>query len=180
MPTISVVSSDGPADVVVDGPQSPHLVVIVPDVGGRADDWSDLCARLHESDLRTAVVSTETKPTAALLQAIFDVLDPGWVNLVGHGAGAEAAWWISATTFGRVRSLIAIERGHPGSGSGCPPVEVPTTVVALGPDQVAAGRASGPLVYSEFRSIELAADATPAQTYVAELASEISLRSSTW
>lgn len=180
MPTSSVETPDGPVEVTVDGPQSPHLVVIVPDIGEHPDDYAQLCARLHQSDLRTAIVATSSTPTPEQVAAVLGALGGGWANLVGHGAGADAAWWVAATTFGRVRSLIAIDRGHPGPDSGCPPVEVQTTVIAVGGTHLPAARASGPRVYAEFRVVELADADKPIGRYCAELASEISLRSSTW
>lgn len=179
MPTSSVDTPDGPVEVTVDGPQSRHLVVIVPDIGEQPDDYAALCARLHQSDLRTAILDTQAKPTPDMVTAVLETFT-GWANLVGHGTGAEAAWWVGATTFGRVRSLIAIDRGHPGGDSGCPAVEVPTTVIAVGAANVPAARASGPRVYSEFRVVELADTDAPIRRYHAELASEIALRSSTW
>lgn len=179
MPTSSVDTPDGPVEVTIDGPNSRHLVVIVPDIGGTPDDYAGLCARLHQSDLRTAIVAAPSAPTPASVTAVLESLG-GWANLVGHGAGADVAWRVGATTFGLVRSLIAIDRGHPGGDSDCPAVEIPTTVIAIGAAHLPAARASGPRVYGEFRLVELADTESPIRRYPAEVASEIALRSSTW
>ncbi|MCX5046534.1 alpha/beta hydrolase [Aldersonia sp. NBC_00410] len=187
MESKQVETSDGAFDVAVGGPQSAHVVALLPG----SDDpgiYDEVCARLHESGLRTVVIGAPgATPSEAAVLEVLDSLGLSWVNLVGNGDGAEVAWLLAARTFGRFVSLIVTDRGHPAipdatgtvRAADCPPVEVPTTVIVG--DQVyrEAAELSGRRVYADFRvvSFEDPAGITAAGQ---QLATEIVLRTSTW
>ncbi len=173
--------------VRIDGPQSRHSVLLLPDAGDPADVYDQVCARLHTSDLRTYVVESIEGLNAAGVTAILDELGLPWVNVAGRGAGAVLAWQACARGFGRFQSLVVADCGHPAApGAGgavldatTGPVEVPTTLLVTKnlPRSVADG--SGRFVYGEFRVIEV--DVTNVATEADhELATEIVLRTSLW
>ncbi|CAM2895659.1 alpha/beta fold hydrolase [Prescottella defluvii] len=188
MESTRVEVGSGTWAVRIGGPESRHTVLLLPDTGDSADVFDAVCARLHDSDLRTVVPENVDGLDEPSVIAMLDELKLPWVNLVGAGSGAELAWSLAAKTFGRFASLVVADRGHPAvpgadgavRDAACPAVELPTTVVV----GTALGRpcadASGRYAYSDFRIVQLdsignvPADAAP------ELASEIVLRTSSW
>ncbi|MCM6774018.1 alpha/beta hydrolase [Nocardia sp. CDC159] len=173
--------------VRIGGPQSRHTVLLLPDAGAAPDVYDAVSARLHNSDLRTVAVETIEGLDAAAVYAILDELEVPWVNVVGCGAGADLAWQLCSRGFGRFIGLVAAGRGHPAAAgadgeivdSGCPAVEIPTTLIATKRLPRAVAEGSGRHVYGEFRiaQVDVADPATEADH---ELATEIVLRSGMW
>ncbi|MBF6173875.1 alpha/beta hydrolase [Nocardia blacklockiae] len=173
--------------VRVDGPQSRHTVLLLPDAGDPIDVYDRVCARLHTSDLRTIAVESLDDLDRTGVYAILDDLGVPWANLVGVGAGAALAWQLSARGFGRFIGLVAAGRAHPAvagadgkpADPACPAVELPTTVIATKDLPRSAADASGRHVFGEFRvtQVDVAHVATEADQ---ELATEIVLRSGLW
>ncbi|GAB4584583.1 beta/alpha barrel domain-containing protein [Nocardia sp. IFM 10818] len=173
--------------VRVGGNESRHHVVLLPDAGDPADVYDEVCARLQTSDLRTIVIETADGLDTTTVFAILDELRVPWANLVGCGAGAALAWQLAARGFGRFMSLIAAGSGHPATpgadgtiaDASCPPVEIPTTLLATKRLPPELAEASGRHVYGEFRlvPVDVADVATEAGS---ELATEIVLRTSFW
>jgi hypothetical protein len=173
--------------VRVDGPESRHSVLLLPDAGDPVDVYDQVCARLHTSDLRTIAVESVSDLDTAGVHAILDELGVPWVNVAGRGAGAELAWQLCASGFGRFISLVVADRGHPAAPGAdgkvadatCRPVELPATMLVTKNLPRAVADASGRYVYGEFRVVEIDVDnvATEADH---ELATEIVLRTSLW
>lgn len=173
--------------VRVDGPATQHCVLLLPDSGDPPDVYDRVCARLHSSDLRTIVFENTDGLDTPGVYAVLDEIGVPWVNVAGRGSGAEVAWRVCATGFGRFVSLVVADRGHPaapdGSGAagdpGCPAVELPTTVLVTKrlPRSVADG--SGRHVYGEFRVVDVDVDNVAAEADQ-EFATEIVLRTSMW
>ncbi|MEV6321677.1 alpha/beta hydrolase [Nocardia sp. NPDC051787] len=173
--------------VRIDGPQSRHSVLLLPDAGDPADVYDQVCARLHTSDLRTFAVESIDGLNAAGVTAILDELGLPWVNVAGRGAGAVLAWQACARGFGRFQSLVVADRGHPAAPGAdgavldatTGPVEVPATLLVTKNLPRSVADASGRFVYGEFRVIEV--DVTNVATEADhELATEIVLRTSLW
>lgn len=188
MESKQVGTADGPVDVRVDGPESAHVVTLLRASDDPVTIYDDVCARLHESGLRTVVIgAADGALTEAAVIEVLDSLKLSWVNLVGNGDAAEVAWLLAARTFGRFVSLIVADRGHPSipdatgavRGADCPAVELPTTVLVGDPAQREAAELSGRKVYSDFRVVEIETDGGTAKAG-AQLATEIVLRTSTW
>ncbi|MGQ4597557.1 alpha/beta hydrolase [Nocardia sp. R6R-6] len=173
--------------VRIDGPQSRHSILLLPDSGDPADVYDQVCARLHTSDLRTFAVESIEGLDAAGVTAILDELGLPWVNVAGRGAGAVLAWQACARGFGRFQSLVVADRGHPAApgpddvvlDATTGPVEVPTTLLVTKNLPRSVAELSGRLVYGEFRvtEVDVANVATEADH---ELATEIVLRTSLW
>ncbi|UGT42195.1 alpha/beta hydrolase [Nocardia yamanashiensis] len=173
--------------VRVGGPESRHHVLLLPDVGDPADVYDQVCARLQTSDLHTIVIEPGAGLDSATVLAILDELKVPWANLVGCGSGAQLAWQLAARGFGRFMSLIAAGHGHPAAAGadgqvadpGCPPVEIPTTLLATKSLPRAVAEASGRFVYGEFRLVPVdVADVAGEAGH--ELATEVVLRTSFW
>ncbi|RVW03846.1 alpha/beta fold hydrolase [Rhodococcus xishaensis] len=188
MESTSVAVGSGTVTVRIGGPESRHAVLLLPDAGDPVDVFDAVCARLHDSDLRTVAVENIYGLDEASVIALLDKLKLPWVNLVGAGAGAELAWRLAAKTFGRFASLIVADRGHPAVpdvegavlDAVCPAVELPTTVVVGNALGRPSAEASGRYAYSEFRIVQLdGIENVPAKA-AAELASEIVLRTGSW
>ncbi|MCU1640091.1 MAG: hypothetical protein JWN03_366 [Nocardia sp.] len=173
--------------VRVGGTESRHHVLLLPDAGDPADVYDGVCERLQTSDLRTIVIEPADGLDSAAVFGILDELKVPWANLVGSGTGADLAWQLAARGFGRFMSLIAAGSGHPAAPGAdgaiadatCPPVEIPTTLLATKRLPRPAAEASGRYVYGEFRLVpvdvtDVAAEASH------ELATEIVLRTSFW
>lgn len=174
--------------VRLSGPTSKHSVLLLPGADDPVDVYDAVCARLHDSDLRTIVpehIEGFDEPT---IMAVLDELKVGWINLVGNREGAELAWVLAARQFGRFASLVVVDRGHPAvlgaDGAarvpGCPAVELPTTVMVGSAQRRAEADASGRFVYSDFRVVELDGVDNVPTSAAAELATEIVLRTSPW
>lgn len=183
-----VAARGGSCTVRIAGPESRHTVLLLPGVGDSSDVYDDVAERLHNSDLKTVAVEDITALDQEGILAVLDELSLPWVHLVGSREGAELAWGLAARTFGRFASLVACDRGHPSIPddqgavltSDCPAVELPTTVVIGSSLRRASADASGRVVYSDFRVVQLDGKSNiPAQAS-AELATEIVLRTSPW
>jgi hypothetical protein len=173
--------------VRVDGPESRHSVLLLPDAGDPVDVYDQVCARLHNSDLRTIAVESIADLDPAGVQAILDELGVPWVNVAGRGAGAQLGWQMCAGGFGRFISLVVADRGHPAVAAAdgsvldatCRPLEVAATVLVTKNLPRSVADASGRYVYGEFRVVEI--DVGNVATEAAqELATEIVLRTSLW
>lgn len=173
--------------VRVDGPESRHSVLLLPDAGDPVDVYDQVCARLHTSDLRTYTVESIDGLDPAGVHAILDELGVPWVNVAGRGAGSALAWQVCAGPFGRFISMVVADRGHPAitgadgaiTDAGSRPMELPVTVLVTKNLPRSVADASGRFVYGEFRVVEIDVDnvATEADH---ELATEIVLRTSLW
>ncbi|WP_137725102.1 alpha/beta fold hydrolase [Prescottella subtropica] len=188
MESTSVAVGTGSVTVRIAGPESRHTVLLLPDAGDPSDVFDAVCARLHDSDLRTVVPESVDGLDVPSVIALLDELKLPWVNLVGAGTGAELAWQLAARTFGRFASLIVADRGHPAAPSVdgtvldavCPAVELPTTLVVGSSLGRACADVTGRYVYSDFRVVQLdGVDNVPAKA-AAELATEIVLRTGSW
>ncbi|MFF0814223.1 alpha/beta hydrolase [Rhodococcus sp. NPDC003318] len=167
--------------VRVDGPESAHVVVLLPAAGEDASVYDAVCERLHDSDLRTVVPDTIDGLDVAALLTLLDGLGLTYVNLAGDREGAALAWEAAARTFGRFKSLVVADSPHPAVvGGDCPAVEIPSTVLVAGPDGRSDADASGRRCYSDFRVVELAGVGSVPRDAAAAMATEISLRTSMW
>ncbi|MFC4603015.1 alpha/beta fold hydrolase [Rhodococcus kronopolitis] len=167
--------------VRMDGPESAHVVVLLPGAGEDGSVFDAVCERLHGSDLRTVVPDTIDGLDVAGLIAVLDGLGLKYVNLVGDREGATLAWEAAARTFGRFKSLVVADGPHPAvAGADCPAVEIPATMVVGGSAARPAADASGRRCYSDFRVVELdGVDSVP-RAAAAAFAAEISMRTSMW
>ncbi|MCX4094232.1 alpha/beta hydrolase [Nocardia sp. alder85J] len=187
METRRIAVGDRSWTVRIDGPQSRHTVVLLPDPADAEDAFDRVIARLHNSELRTVTFETVEGLDATTGYALLDQLDAPWAVLVGNGAGAEVAWQLAARGYGRFIGMVAIGRGHPAladaegtvSDASCPAVEISTTVVAT--KRLPRALADGCMryVYGEFRIAELDT-ADPLAEADHELATEIVLRTGRW
>lgn len=188
MEILSVETEAGVCRVQVDGPESRHCVVLLPGAADPADAFTEVCARLHNSGLRTVVPESITGLTEANVLAIMDQLKLGWANLVGNREGADLAWRLAGRSFGRFASLVVIDRGHPASPDAAPgladdtvpAVEVPTTVLVGKTGDGNHAELSGRHVYSEFRVVHLPEIDDVPRDAGHELATEVVLRTSSW
>ncbi len=168
-------------NVRVDGPESAHIVVLLPGSGEDATVFDAVCERLHGSDLRTVVPDTVDGLDVAGLLALLDGLGLAYVNLAGNREGAELAWQAAARTFGRFKSLVVADTPHPAVvGGDCPALEIPATIVVGGALARADAEASGRRCYSDFRVVEVDGVESVPRDAPAALATEISLRTSMW
>ncbi|TQM31512.1 alpha/beta hydrolase [Nocardia bhagyanarayanae] len=173
--------------VRVDGPETRHTVLLLPDAGDPLDVYDQVAARLHTSDLRTLVVESVEGLDPAAVHAILDQLNVPYAHVAGRGAGATVAWQTCSGPFGRFISLVVADRGHPAAAGadgvvvdpGCRPLELPVTVLVTKRLPRTVADASGRFVYGEFRVVQVDVDnvATEADH---ELATEIVLRTSLW
>ncbi|MEV6101943.1 alpha/beta hydrolase [Nocardia sp. NPDC051981] len=173
--------------VRVGGPETRHHVLLLPDAGDPADIYDQVCARLQTSDLHTIAIESIDGLDATTVFAILDQLKVPWANLVGSGAGADLAWQLAARGFGRFMSLIVAGGGHPAAPGAngavkdpsCPPVEIPTTLLATKRLPRPVAEASSRFVYGEFRLVPMdVADVAAEAGH--ELATEVVLRTSLW
>jgi pimeloyl-ACP methyl ester carboxylesterase len=186
METRRIAVGDSTVAVRIGGPQSRHTVLLLPDKGAPADVYDRVCARLHNSDLRTLVLESIEDVDLAAVYALLDELGVPWANLAGSGAGADLAWQLAARGFGRFIGLVAAGRGHPAvpdadgtiADAGCPAVELPTTVIATKQFPRAVAEASARKVFGEFRLTGI--DVTDVTEADQELATEIVLRTGQW
>lgn len=188
MESRQVAVGDGTCAVRLDGPETQHTVLVLPGAGDTPDDFGEVCARLHNSGLRTVLVEPRPELDEKTVLAVLSSLRLPMVNLVGRGSGADLAWRLAATEYERFTSVIVVGRGHPAApgpdgtvlGADCRPVEVPTTIlVGSDPAARAWAEASGRYVYGDFRVVPV--DAVDVVRDAArELATEIVLRTSLW
>ena len=173
--------------VRVDGPDSRHTVLLLPDAGAPPDVFDGVSARLHVSDLRTVTPESIDGLEPADLHAVLDQLSVPYTHVAGYGRGAELAWQLCAGPFGRFISLTVADRGHPAGAdtegavadSGVRPMELPVTMVVTKRTTRAVADGSGRFVYGEFRVVELDVDDVAAEA-THEFATEIVLRTSPW
>ncbi|QNG19179.1 alpha/beta hydrolase [Rhodococcus triatomae] len=186
MEITQIAVGDSTCPVRLDGPDSRHVVLLLPSAGDDPGVFDAVCERLHSSDLRTVVPESVTGLSEESVLALLDELKVAWVNLVGTGEGADLAWLLAARRFGRFASLVVADRPHPAVPGAdgvarvpdCPAVEVPTTVVfgrAADDDGGTARR-----VYSDYRAVHLDDVADIPRDAAAEFATEIVLRTSPW
>lgn len=167
--------------VRMDGPDSAHVVVLLPGAGEDASVFDAVCERLHGSDLRTVVPDTIDGLDVAGVLALLDALGLKYVNLAGNREGAALAWEAAARTFGRFKSLVVADSPHPAvAGADCPAVEVPSTLVIGGAGARPDADASGRRCYSDFRVVELDGVESVPRAAAAAFAAEIALRTSMW
>lgn len=184
---MQVAAGEGTCTVRVDGPESTHVVLLLPGSGDDPTLYDDVCARLHNSGLRTVVLESVEGLDVAGVIAVLDGLKLGWVNLVGTGEGADLAWQLAARSFGRFASLVVADRGHPSLPddndvvieSDCPAVELPTTVM-VGSRNLMQAELSGRHVYAEFRVVTIDGVTNIPMQASHEMATEIVLRTSSW
>jgi pimeloyl-ACP methyl ester carboxylesterase len=175
-----------PVPVVVGGPETGVVVVILGDQDRIPAAYDAVCERLHTASLRTVVIGFDPRLTPKSVIGILDALSIGWAVVMGDRAGGELAWELTATRVGRFVGLVAIDRGHPQAADyegaitdgHCPPVEVGTTVLVSSPATRAVAQASQRYVYAEYRVVQLGRRSVQEST--AQLAAEIILRTSTW
>ncbi|MBM7461350.1 alpha/beta hydrolase [Rhodococcus coprophilus] len=188
MESTTVTTDSGSFAVRIDGPESRHTVLLLPDAGQGADVFDAVCERLHNSDLRTVVPESLDGLNPDDVFAMLDHLALPWVHLAGAGAGAELAWAVASGRFGRFASLVVVDRGHPvvpmvdGTvrDASAPIAEVPTTIVVGDPTRMPEADASMRYVTGEFRVVDLGGiDDVPARA-AAEFASAIALRTGSW
>ncbi|WP_067698919.1 hypothetical protein [Nocardia jejuensis] len=169
------------------GPESRHHVLLLPDAGDPADVYDEVCTRLQTSDLHTIAIEWADGLDTATVFAILDELKVPWANLVGCGVGADLAWQLAARGFGRFMSLVVAGGGHPAAAgpdgavadATCPPVEIPTTLLATKRFPRAVAEPSSRFVYGEFRLVPVDVGNVAGEAGH-ELATEIVLRTSFW
>ncbi|WP_040797394.1 hypothetical protein [Nocardia higoensis] len=187
METRRITVGDRAFTVRVDGPETRHTVLLLPDVDDPVDGYDEVVSRLTTSDLRTLVVESIEGLTPADVPLLLDELGVPYAHVAGRGAGAELAWRTCSGPFGRYISMVVADRAHPavpgpGGAPGdpdCRPLELPVTVLVTKGLDRAAAEASGRFVYGEFRIVEIEAD-NVATDAAHELATEIVLRTSLW
>lgn len=168
-------------NVRVGGPESAHIVVLLPGAGEDASVFDAVCDRLHDSDLRTVVPDGIDGLDVPALLALLDGLGLGYVNLAGNREGAALAWEAAARTFGRFKSLVVADSPHPAvAGTDCPAVEIPATLLIADAAARADADASGRRCYSDFRVVQLDGVSSVPGDGAAAFATEISLRTSMW
>lgn len=176
-----------PVPVEVAGPQNGTVVVLLADELRVPAAYEALCERLHNAGLRTVIVGADPRLTAKTVIGILDSLSISWAVLVGDRAGADVAWELAATKLGRFAGLVAIDRIHPRAAdadgvvrsTSCPPVEVATTVLVSTSALGDAARDGQRYVYGDYRVVDLLGRRN-AQESMAQLATEIVLRTSGW
>ncbi|WP_182357403.1 alpha/beta hydrolase [Tomitella gaofuii] len=200
----SITISGQPRTVVVGGADgAPGVLILAGEAhGAPVPRIAPLTERLEASGLQSFVWDTGSPaPTHEEVASALDQLGLHWVNLVGTGDAAPAAWETAARHFGRVSSLVVLDGGHPAVADadgavldqGCPAVDVATTLVLTTAEARAQAYASGRHVYSDFRVVEPAGggaqlrgaaqsgDAAQwGEALAAGLATEIILRSNPW
>lgn len=183
-----VAARGGSCSLRIAGPETRHVVLLLPGAGDSPDVYDAVAERLHNSDLKTVVVEDIDGLDHEAVLEILDEISLPWAHLVGSREGAELAWGLAARTFGKFQSLTVCDRPHPAiadeNGSiaapDCPPVELPTTVVVGSSLRRASADGSGRVVYGDFRVVQLdGVENIPADASAA-LATEIVLRTSPW
>ncbi|MBD8505476.1 alpha/beta hydrolase [Hoyosella sp. G463] len=162
------------------------VLILVPE-GDAAEDYDELCARLHNSGLRTATVPVATTTPDADILGLIDALGLGWVHVTGIRAATVVAWQFAAHHFDRTSSLIVLGSGHPAAVTSqdtaidatCPAIEVGTTIIATSPRELAHAKASGQHIRGDLR-IVTTTDTAGAASELGVLATEVVLRSNPW
>lgn len=187
MELVSVSVGDAEYEVRCDGDHLSGAVLVIGSAGVAAEDYDDLCARLHNSGLRTITLPYAAGMDHRAALAAVDAAKAAWVHVAGHGEGAVVAWQFAARHFNRVSSLVVIGGGHPAastahaaaSDSECPPVEVGTTIIASNAAEMNVAKASGPYVRGDLRIVSASPDGSRSDT-AAIVATEVVLRSNPW
>ncbi|MFC8180003.1 MULTISPECIES: alpha/beta fold hydrolase [Nocardiaceae] len=183
-----VAARGGSCTLRIAGPESRHVVLLLPDAGDAPDVYDSVAERLHNSDLKTVAVEDINGLDHDGVLELLTELGLPWVHLVGSGVGAELAWGLAARTFGKFTSLVVCNRTHPAiadengtvRAADCPAVEIPTTLVVGSSLRAPGADASGRLVYGDFRVVRLDGVDNIPSAASAELATEIVLRTSPW
>ena len=173
--------------VDVSGPDRGCYVVLLCAAQHAPAAYETLCNRLHTAAVRTIVIGADPRMHTKAVIAILDALEVPSGVLVGDRFGAELAWEVAAARPDRFTGLVVIDRPHPRvpdphgviHDPDCGPVEVNTTALVTSPASRAMAKASQRFVYSDFRLVEYTGRRN-AEVAVAQLATEIVLRSSTW
>jgi len=189
MESRQVAFGSGTCTVRLDGPQTHHVVLLLPGIGDEPADFDEICSRLHNSGLRTVLIEPAAELDEKAVLGVLNSLQLPMVNICGRGSGADLAWRLAARELDRFVSVVAIGRGHPAApdpqgvilAADCPPVELPTTVLVGGnaKDRRWADL-SGRYVYGDFRVVTVAAAGDVVRDAARELATEIVLRTSLW
>jgi hypothetical protein len=175
--------------VHLDGPESQHVVVALPDAQDTPDDFAEVFERLHNSGLRTIFLAPAPGLDDRIVPGLLGALALPMVNLVGRGAGADLAWQVAAREFDRFLSLVVLGRGHPAAPDPagtvrdreCRPVELPTTgIVGEDPAQRRWADVSGRYVYGDYRVVGVPGYTDLLAEAPREIATEIVLRTSLW
>ncbi|MCW4353913.1 alpha/beta hydrolase [Hoyosella sp. YIM 151337] len=186
MELVSVSVGDAEYEVRCDGDHRSGAVLIIGSAGTAAEEYGDLCARLHNSGLRTITLPYRPGMDYKAALAAVDAAKAAWVHVAGHKEGAEVAWQFAARHFNRVSSLVVLGGGHPAaatahapaSDTDCPAVEVGTTIIATDAAELTQAKASGPFVRGDLRIVS--ANANGGNDASAIVATEVVLRSNPW
>jgi len=183
-----MMTVDGyPIPVGVSGQETNPAVVLLGAAQQAVAAYDAVCSRLHTASLRTVVVGADPRLTPKSVLGVLDTLAVRWAVLVGDRDGAELAWELAATRLDRFTGLVVVDRGHPRAAdhtgavrdAECPPVELNTTALVSNPAARSIARASQRYVYGDFRIVEMLGRRNAAES-TAQLAAEITLRTSTW
>lgn len=187
METRRITVGDRAFTVRVDGPETRHTVLLLPDEGDPVDGYDQVVSRLTTSDLRTLAIESIDGLTPADVPVLLDELGVPYAHIAGRGVGAELAWQVCSGSFGRYISMVVADRAHPAvpatdgtaADPDCRPMELPVTVLVTKGLDRATAEASGRFVYGEFRVVEVDVDNVATEA-AHELATEIVLRTSLW
>jgi pimeloyl-ACP methyl ester carboxylesterase len=176
-----------PIPVGVSGQENNPVVVLLGAAQQAVAAYDAVCSRLHTASLRTVVLGADARLTPKSVIGVLDTLAVRWAVLVGDRDGAELAWELAATRLDRFTGLVVVDRGHPRAAdqagavrdAECPPVELNTTALVSNPAARTVARASQRYVYGDFRIVEMLGRRNAAES-TAQLAAEITLRTSTW
>lgn len=175
--------------VRLDGPDTHHVVVILPGTADAPGHYDEICSRLHNSGLRTVLIEQQPGLDEKAIVRVLEELRLPMVNLVGRGEGADLAWLLAANQFDRFISLVVIGRGHPAApdiegvihAPNCPPVEVATTVlVGDSPRERRWADLSDRFVYGDFRVVPVPGVKDLVRDAARAVVTEIVLRTSLW
>ncbi|WP_149359955.1 alpha/beta hydrolase [Lolliginicoccus suaedae] len=187
MEIVSKTMGENDYTVRCGGDQRNAAVLVLVPGNEAAEDYDELCTRLHNSGLRTVTVPVATDTPDADILALTDALQFGWVHVTGIRSATPVAWRFAAHHFDRTSSLIVLGSGHPAAvtsqdtatDAACPAVEVGTTIIATSPRELAHAKASGQHVRGDLR-IVTTTDTTGAHSELGVLATEVVLRSNPW
>nr|WP_082933148.1 alpha/beta hydrolase [Mycolicibacterium holsaticum] len=166
----------------VSGPSHGSPVVLLTRLPSPLDA---VCQRLRIADLRTVVIDIDDRMTVDTVVGILDAIGVKCAVLAGDRGGGELAWRLAAARPDRFTGLVVIDVGHPevagrpcfAHGVPCPPINVNTTAIVSNSDALDAVHASGRYICGDFRLVR---SSRHAPHFIAQVASEIVLRSAVW